>query len=269
MKNRKLLIDADLLVHRSTVVCENDVSFDERYHILWSDADNAWNILLDTLHDLLELSNTSDAVFIFSDPKNNFRKSLGTGNYKSNRASSRKPLAYWDVVDRCKEQFEHDTAPNIEADDLLGIKMSEAPDDYILWSLDKDLKQVAGLHLQDDEVVRISEEQAEDFFWYQVLAGDKVDGYDGCQGIGMETAKKIVHSGQKVLPYLHTFKSGTRKDQTETRWKQVPCDNIFEVAQSYYYKAGMSTTELLYNAQMANILNNNEYKDNKPILWMP
>ena len=89
----KLLIDGDLLVHRSTVAVEHDVCFDDRYHILMSDAVQAYNILEDTLHELGEQAGTNDYKFIFSDPKGNFRKNLSV-DYKSDRAGTRKPLAY-------------------------------------------------------------------------------------------------------------------------------------------------------------------------------
>ena len=264
----KLLIDGDLLVHRSTVACEHDACFDDRYHILWSDANTAWNILEDTLHELSEQSGLSDYKIIFSDPNNNFRKKL-SGDYKSHRENTRKPLAYWDVRERCEETFECMMLPNIEADDTMGLLLTKYPDEYVLWTLDKDLKQIHGKHLIDDEIMEITPQEGEDFFYYQVLAGDAVDGYTGCPAIGDKRAKDIVQRRVKIVPTEHTLKSGKRKGEVETRWIEEPCDNLWEIVCSYYDKEGLSESVALYNARMARILQHGEYKKGEPILWTP
>lgn len=239
----KLLIDGDLLVHRSTVACEHDTVFEDRYHILWSDETTAWNILEDTLHELSEQSGISDYFFAFSDPHNNFRKNLA-GGYKSDRESSRKPLAYWSVRERCEETYESKMLENVEADDLMGLMMTKYPDEYVLWTIDKDLKQIPGKHLQDDEIITITENSGDRFFWFQVLAGDKVDGYSGCPGIGNVRAERLVNGWETE----------------EEAWT-----GIVEA----YEKAGQTELDALYSARMARILRHGEYKKGRPLLWSP
>ena len=269
----KLLIDGDLLVHRSTVACERDVSFDGRYHIVWSDSETSWNILTDTIEDLLEQSGLSEYVLVFSDTgegfDNNFRKKLGAQDYKSNRVGMRKPLAYWAVRERCAEKFECRQLPNIEADDTMGLLMTKYPNDYAIWTLDKDLKQIPGHHLGDDELYVISPEAGEEFFYYQILAGDPVDGYTGCPSIGKERAWKIVYANMKLVPTDYEIKRGARKGQTETRWVEEPCTDMWETIVSYYEANGLNEADALYNARMARILKHGEYKNGEPILWTP
>ena len=239
----KLLIDGDLLVHRSTVACEHDTCFEGRYHILWSDATTAWNILEDTIHELTEQSGLCDYIVTFSDSDNNFRKQI-TGDYKSDRAGTRKPLAYWDVRKRCEETMETRMLPNIEADDLMGLMMTKYPDDYAIWTLDKDLKQIPGTHLWDDELKTQTLSNADRFFWLQIIAGDKVDGYSGCPGIGNVRAERLVNGWETE----------------EEAW-----EGIVET----YEKAGQTELDALYNARMARILRHGEYEKGNPILWTP
>ena len=102
---KTLLIDGDMLVHRSTVAVEKDTRFLDRYHILFSDAESAWNVLMETLGELQSSADTSEVLVTFSDPDENFRKGLVGGDYKSHRAGSRKPLAYWEIRKRVEDNF--------------------------------------------------------------------------------------------------------------------------------------------------------------------
>ena len=94
-----------MLVHRSTVAVEKDTRFLDRYHILFSDAESAWNVLMETLGELQSSADTSEVLVTFSDPDENFRKGLVGGDYKSHRAGSRKPLAYWEIRKRVEDNF--------------------------------------------------------------------------------------------------------------------------------------------------------------------
>jgi len=238
----KLLIDGDMLVHRSTVAVEKDVRFDDEFHILFSDEKSAWTVLEDTLYDLKEIACTSDIVMAFSDPKRNFRKDIVGDDYKSNRVGVRKPLCYWDIRKRCEAEFESSSIPTLEADDVMGILMTQHPGEFILWSLDKDLKQIPGQHIRDDEVLEITEEEGDRFFLYQCLAGDKTDGYSGVPGCGDVKARKLLD-------------------------KECSWDTVLAA----YEKAGLTIHDALYNAQMARILRVTDYDFDKrrPILWTP
>lgn len=162
----KLLIDGDMLVHRSTAAVEKDTRFLDRYHILFSDFETALNVFEETLGELLDSSGCDDPVFAFSDPvpENNFRRQLVGDDYKSNRAGSRKPLAYWDLKAHCEREYACLETPTLEADDVIGINATLYPDTYVIWSLDKDLRQIPGKHLRDDEVITVSEADGYRFF---------------------------------------------------------------------------------------------------------
>lgn len=264
----RLLIDADMLLHRSCIAVEKDTRFLGRYHILMSDEHEAWNVLENTLADLTDCAGTDDVLMVFSDPETTFRKQWFPKLYKDNRAGYRKPLAYWSVKERMCEAFPHDERPLLEADDLLGILATETTGD-IIWSLDKDLKQIPGLHLMDDDVCEISQEEADFFFYFQTLAGDTVDGYLGAPGVGEKQATTMLRNKLKTVPYEHTLASGKRKGEVEVRYKDEPAENPWETVVSLFEKAGQSEVEALQNAQMAKILRSEDYQNGKVIQWMP
>jgi 5'-3' exonuclease len=265
----KLLIDGDMIVHRSTVAVEKDTRFLDRYHILFSDAEAAWNVVVETMGELQEAAGTADVVVTFSDPERNFRKSLVGDDYKSNRAGSRKPLAYWETRKRCEETWDTLMYPELEADDTMGILMTRHPGEYILWSLDKDLKQIPGKHLVDDEVITRDLASCDRFFYQQVLSGDTTDGYTGCPGIGAERAAQFLAQGVEVYEVEHILKSGPRKGQKTTKWEDRPAASPWDTVMSLYTRAGLTEDDALLNARMAKILRNEDYVNGKVVLWTP
>ena len=82
----------------------------------------------------------------------------------------------------------------LEADDVLGIiaTMPENKGKVTVVSDDKDLKTVGPSRLyrpMTDELLEISEADADRYFLTQVLTGDVTDGYKGIPGIGPKKAE--------------------------------------------------------------------------------
>lgn len=269
MTTKTLLIDGDMLVHRSTVAVEKDTRFLDRWHILFSDADSAWGVLEETLGELQTIAGTDHVLFTFSDPDVNFRKEFVGVDYKSNRANSRKPLAYWETRQRVEDSFDTKMLPTLEADDVMGILMTKHPGKYILWSLDKDLKQIPGEHIADAEVITRTQEEGDHFFYLQALAGDRTDGYAGCPGVGMELADRALRAGTKLVPYHHELTRGPRKGTIETRWETEEGADPWDIVVSHYHKAGLTEADALLNARMARILRAEDYQNGKVIPWHP
>lgn len=238
-----LMIDGDLLVHRSTVAVEKDTRFDERYHILMSDEEDAWNLVEDTITELSDIAGTDEILVTFSDPETTFRKEMASGVYKSNRLGQRKPLCYWDIIQRVKDRYKHLQLDNVEADDVMGLVATKYPEKYVIWSLDKDLKQIPGYHLVDDEIIERTEEDGDRFFYFQILCGDPTDGYSGCPGMGKVRAQKTVD-----------------EMELEHAWERIV---------AVYEKAGQTEKDAMFNAHMARILRHGEYRKGKVKLWTP
>lgn len=261
-----------MLVHRSTVAVEKDTRFLERYHILFSDFHEAWNVLEDMVHEITEIAGTDEVVYVFSDTGTKWREDFDP-TYKELRKDSRKPLAYWEVRKEIEKRFPIAMALKLEADDLMGILMTD-PDyqfEPVLWSLDKDLKQIPGLHIRDDEVIRITEAEGDLFHMYQTLAGDPTDGYYGCAGVGGTVAERLLRNGTAFDPYMHELKSGPRKGETEQRWAERPAKSLWDTVKTTYEKYGSNEEAALHQARLARILRHGEYDKStcEVTLWEP
>lgn len=84
-----------------------------------------------------------------------------------------------------------------EADDLIRIwaeEAREAGDDYIICSIDKDLKCIPGKHwlMHKKELIVVSEEAAMRHYYEQLLKGDPTDNIPGVPRVGEVKAAKIL-----------------------------------------------------------------------------
>ena len=88
-------------------------------------------------------------------------------------------------------------ADGMEADDLVAIWAHEARElgyNYTICGIDKDLKQIPGIHYNfvKEEYETITEDEAHYLLMCQALTGDNADGIPGLRGIGPKKAQKIL-----------------------------------------------------------------------------
>lgn len=177
------LVDGDIVCYRIGFTTE-----DEDVRIAFWRADRLLqDIALDTGADELQ-------VFI-SDSDGNFRKQLYPA-YKANRTQP-KPKH----LDALKEFLIKDWDAKIsigqEADDAMGIGQTKGLEDGVetcICSIDKDLKQVPGLHWNfvNKSEEHVTVESGAYNFWKQMLTGDTTDNIVGCLGIGEVRASKLL-----------------------------------------------------------------------------
>lgn len=235
----QLLLDADILLFQASVVVEKETQWDDDVWTIMSDPKDAIIILEETISTFEENTGiaSQDMIFALSDRKN-FRYDVAS-TYKANRKGKRKPLCYSSVKEYLLNNYTCVSFPNIEGDDVLGIMMTP---ERAIWSGDKDLKQIAGLHWEDDDWEEVTEEAADRFFLLQCLTGDTADGYGGCPGVGPVRANTILDN-----------------------------DCSWEAVVKAYEKKGLFEADALITARQARILRAGEYNYNtgEPILWTP
>lgn len=160
-------------------------------------------------------------VRLFLTGEGNFREKVAvTKPYKGNRDPLHKPKWYKEIKEYLIRYWNAEVVDGIEADDSLGIIQMEAynynkskhsrrgdPRDIqaacsgmhggkgtIICSNDKDMSQIPGWHYDFTKKNKywVSEEEADRWFYIQLLAGDPTDNIPGIPGVGIKTAQKLL-----------------------------------------------------------------------------
>lgn len=255
-KERKLLIDGDIVAYTISAACEEATKWDDDLWTLHASEEESLKRAYNFIENYKEIL-FSDHVTVALSDKNNFRKEL-SDTYKSSRKTVRKPLTYKAIKDFFQDKYETVIYPNLEADDVLGILATQ--DDGFFKTIitkDKDLRTIPsnvyfyGLsnspssQFEVQGIEEIDEETADYNFLKQTLMGDRVDGYSGCPTIGEKTAEKI------LSPHKGNFKA------------------MWDALVNEFRKHGFSDQEIQTQARLARILRNGEYDvvEAQPILF--
>ena len=160
-----------------------EVTLDSANHVVHS-----LNVQLERIMDCTRASK----FHVFLTGSGNFRSVLAkTLPYKGNRVAE-KPEYYEFLREKIKSRWKGTVVPGAEADDAIAIKGAEGA---VMCTLDKDLRQVPGLHFNWTKDLGIEEVNVDDgtlFLFQQALAGDSTDNIPGIPGIGLKKAEKYL-----------------------------------------------------------------------------
>lgn len=224
---------------------------------------------------------------ILSDPKDNWRR-LVDPEYKMNRAGMVKPLLLDHLKGYLRSKYGALHWPGLEADDVLGIRLTTPvpsrpplPDWRVICvGRDKDFKSIPGLHhswKQDVDaagkllVREVTQWEGDRFHMMQTLAGDRVDGFPGCPGIGLDRAAGIVDAPMILVPTHGVKTRGVNKGAPTTKWVGEPTQDYWACIVSNYRKHGLTEADALRTARLAHILRYGEYdrETESVTLWTP
>jgi len=247
----RLLIDGDLLLYRATAAVEKEIRWDEDNHVLFSNAQEAFQQFTSSVAQIVETLDCDNVVICFTKGQS-FRTKLYP-QYKQSRINVRKPLAFQRVREMAEDTWYCMSKPNLEADDVMGI-IATRHRDTVIVSQDKDMKTIPCKLYRDGELVTISEAEADYNWMFQTLTGDSTDGYPGCPGIGAVKAEALLKAKK------HPEQSD--EDVRATYWQRVV---------AAYERAGLSVEDALVQARLARILRNTDWDGEKGevILWEP
>jgi len=240
-----LAIDTDILMYKAASAAEREIDWGSDVWSLHTDLKEAKQAFQTQIDNITTKLGVKDFVCCLSDHGNNFRKKVDP-TYKSNRKGTRKPVGYVALCDWVEENYPTKRKPTLEADDVLGIIASSPnrKEPCIVVSDDKDLKTISGKLYRPmaDELLTITEAEADKFFLTQVCVGDPVDGYKGIPGIGPKKAEALL---------------GTRP-----HWGAV---------EQAYIKAGLTRDDAIQQARLARILRWSDWNEEtgELILWTP
>ena len=246
IRKKVLLIDGDILLYKIAMNNEVETHWGDGLWTLHSNA-NICKADVDLVIDDLGASLGADDYVVALTDSKNFRKDV-LPTYKNNRKDKRKPLALKELREYVIKKHRGIVWDNLEADDVMGIMATEpTEEERIVVTIDKDLKTVP-CNLSSDglNVQRIPERLADYWFMIQTLTGDKVDGYDGVEGIGIKTAEKLIK-----------------------KYTNVPLLDLWKIVKKIYVDKGYTEAEALQQARVARILRHGEYnkKTGKVKLW--
>jgi len=275
MNNRTVLIDADISAFQVASTKEEVFEFNGR-HVLHADLDDGIAELDNLIEWIIETTGSGSAA-LFLTGTDNFRK-LVLPTYKAQR-TQRKPMILSGLREHLRTHPRCFLEDTLEGDDLIGIHATRPhKGERVIYSADKDLKTIPGLHWcpEDGEVIEIGQKAADDFFFEQILTGDAVDNYAGCPGVGPVAAKEMIENPFKWVRETRVIKAGKNKGQEKVEWKKEPVEvhnyiDIWSCIVSAYEKAGLNERDALQQARCARILRDGEYdfEKGKVNLWTP
>lgn len=246
MPRQILLIDGDQYLHRACAAVERDTRWDEENHVLVSNAEEAYDVVLGSINKLTHHFGHKDYVIAFSEGVI-FRTKIDPA-YKANRKDTRKPLCFYELKERMKQEHKCVFYDGLEADDVMGIIATKpGPDEKIIVARDKDMKTVPSKLWDGGKFHVIGEDEADYWHMYQTLVGDTTDGYKGCPGIGPKKAEALLNAAM---------------ERYECCWPAVV---------AAYEKAGLTVEDAIRNSRLARILRWTDWdsKNKEVKLWSP
>lgn len=225
MKGLYPLVDSDYLAYRIGFA----VGEDEPVEYALSTVKHAVNNIWDAFGVKGEL---------FLTGKGNYRELVASiQEYKGNRIQE-KPFYYQDIRDYLVSVHKAQVVTGMEADDMVGIRQYAKKDkSTCIVGQDKDLKCIPGHHYDPvkEEYFYMTLPEANYWFWFQVLTGDRVDNILGCARM----AESVYKSGQKKgQSYVKRKGVGPEEakailDATDKSWHEMQAAVLAQFAKYY------------------------------------
>lgn len=192
------LIDGDIVAYRCAASCERTV---DKARVCEAEEEIAI-LRTEQLMQTIIHSTQADKYRCFLSPSKNFRY-LIYPEYKANRRDTVDPVHRKACKQYLMDNWNAELFDGYEADDALAWSQTQAEYDgegfnqhegTVICSIDKDLKQVAGLHYNfvKEESDDVTITNGLSTFYQQVLIGDKTDNLFGLTGIGPKKAAKYL-----------------------------------------------------------------------------
>lgn len=242
-----IMLDGDILIHRSTAAVQKDYKFAGPIPAIDADFGEALKIVDREILVLRRTLDAAEVLIALSDPDSgaNWRKQV-LPTYKFERTKRAKPVLFRQMRAELESRFQTKWYPGLEGDDVMGIWLTAAGHpERVIVSIDKDMQGVPGRLYNPNKaergVIDTPRAAADRFHLLQTLMGDRVDGYTGIPGTGPKKAAKVLGD--------------------EPTWEKVV---------RAYEKAGLTEADALIQARVARILRHGEWNRHVGVkLWVP
>lgn len=214
------LIDGDCLVYSCGFASDAAAKKEGLEH---EDLSYCLNGVKKTINSIVDIVGANDYV-VFVSGSLSYRKDT-YADYKANRDPSHKPYWYEEIRNYLFEKHDAQwSAPGDEADDALGITQC-ASKNTIICSLDKDLDCIPGWHYnfsktrKENGVYFIEEEEANRFFYKQILTGDSTDNIPGMyKKLGKKATSKYTGPLDRMETPAEMFEHVVRCYDGDVEW---------------------------------------------------
>lgn len=257
---RFLIMDGDIIAYKCAAAVETPIDWGGGLWTLHAVESEAREKAASFIADVAGKAGCAGLLLAFS-AGDNFRKTLAP-SYKGHRNEVRKPMVLKPLVNWLREEYDSASQDGLEADDLIGMFATEAPEETVVWSEDKDMMTVPGIHYKhkDDEFIKVSQELADYVHFKQTLTGDTADGYKGCPTVGDKTAEKLLEAA--VKDWWQNGDDGSFEDRNAYIWRHIV---------KAYEKQGLTEDDAILQARLARILRTSDWNPEKKeiSLWLP
>ena len=216
----KLIFDADSLIYASCFKgkdnrIDKDDLFETDVDVAFSKFNDRFGNYLAFLEDITAI----DEIVFCNGSKNNFRNRISPA-YKANRTSKR-PEILGALHNLVKFTYDSVWGDGVETDDVVATLWAEevaknGVDSVIIMSIDKDYKQFPcwfyDYNYKKRELIKISEVEAINNFYSQMIVGDTADNIKVCKGYGKAYALKLFKDSKSEFSLI---------SQTYRLYKQV------------------------------------------------
>jgi DNA polymerase-1 len=255
---KTLLIDGDMLAYRNAAALEEGSTMDWGDGVVSRvDQSPVGHVRMSGFITSLERSLFADRSIVCLSDDYQFRTDLSPF-YKANRNEKKRPALLKPFKEYLKSEHGALVWEGLEADDIMGVLATgglPTGEETIIVSIDKDMRQIPGQyynphpHKREPAVEDISLVDADNWFFFQTLVGDVIDGYKGCQGIGPKKANDLIK---------------------QVRTKGGGLAELWSAVLQMFLAKGMTEADALLNARTARILRHEDYDPMKgPKLWTP
>jgi 5'-3' exonuclease len=230
----KLIFDADSLIYASCFKRKDErLDKDDLFETDVDVAFKKFNTGLQGYLDFLKEQVTIDEMVFCNGSKNNFRNQI-TDTYKANRTAKR-PDILGSLHNLVKFSYDSVYGDGVETDDVVATLWAEEVakngiDSVIIMSIDKDYRQfpcwLYDYNYKSRELVKISEAEALNNFYSQMIVGDSADNIKVCKGYGKAYALKLFKESKSEFSLV---------SQTYRLYKKVYGDearNMFQQSKS-------------------------------------
>lgn len=175
-------IDGDICCHR--------VGFTTDTEEFWV-ARSRFDDMVDKI--LIDTGVQSYQIWLSDSAESNFRYTIYP-LYKANRIGKPRPVHLEALKEHAVSKWGARFSDGMEADDALGIEQDTQHNHTVICSIDKDLKQIPGVHYNfvKEEWDHVDELRGLKEFYKQIVVGDVSDNIPGAYGMGPVKASRAI-----------------------------------------------------------------------------